>query len=66
MKRRIVSNVLIVDDNDLDCKKKDEKEITLDEINIAKLGFIAGDLKGYDIIIYSGKLGKKLLRLRNI
>lgn len=55
--------VLIVDDQDLDCKKKKE-EITLEDIGISNVGFLLSDLDKYDIIVYKGKLGKKILRLR--
>lgn len=62
MNRRVL-NTLIVDDNDLDCKKK-STEITLDDINLGSLGFIAQDLEKYDLIIYQGTRGRKILRLR--
>ena len=55
--------VLIVDDQDLDCKKKKE-EITLEDIGINNVGFLLSDLEKYDIIIYKGRLGKKVLRLQ--
>lgn len=55
--------VLIVDDQDLDCRKKKE-EITLEDVGINNIGFLLSDLDRYDIIIYKGKLGKKVLRLR--
>lgn len=55
--------VLIVDDQDLDCRKKKE-EITLEDIGINNVGFLLSDLEKYDIIIYKGRLGKKVLRLQ--
>ena len=55
--------VLIVDDQDLDCKKKKE-EITLEDIGINNVGFLLSDLEKYNIIIYKGRLGKKVLRLQ--
>lgn len=55
--------ILIVDDQDLDCKKKKE-EITLEDIGINNVGFLLSDLEKYDIIIYKGRLGKKVLRLQ--
>ena len=55
--------VLIVDDQDLDCRKKKE-EITLEDIGINNVGFLLSDLEKYDIIIYKGRLGKKILRLQ--
>lgn len=55
--------VLIVDDQDLDCRKKKE-EITLEDIGINNVGFLLSDLEKYNIIIYKGRLGKKVLRLQ--
>lgn len=55
--------ILIIDDQDLDCKKKKE-EITLEDIGINNVGFLLSDLEKYDIIIYKGRLGKKVLRLQ--
>lgn len=55
--------ILIVDDQDLDCKKKKE-EITLEDIGINNVGFLLSDLEKYNIIIYKGRLGKKVLRLQ--
>ena len=62
MNRRTL-NTLFVNDNDLDCKKKSE-EITLSDINLGSLGFILDDLKNYDLIIYQGSHGTKILRLK--
>jgi len=50
---------LIVGDNELECGK-----ITLTEMNIKSLGFIEKDLKDYDLIVYKGKKGCKILRSR--
>lgn len=58
MERRII-NTLIVNDDDLDCKKD---KLTLDNLSIASLGFILGDIAKFDAIIYSGKLGSKILK----
>lgn len=58
MERRVI-NTLIVNDDDLDCK---EEKITLDNLNIASLGFLLGDIAKFDVIIYNGKLGCKILR----
>ena len=54
---------LIVNDNDLECRKE-EKEITLDDIKLSSVGFKAADLEKFDIIVYKGKLGKKALKLK--
>lgn len=62
MERKLV-NTLIVNDDDLDCKK-DKKEILLDDIKLSQVGFKLSDLEKFDIIVYKGRLGKKTLRLR--
>ena len=62
MDRKIL-NTLIVNDNDLECRKE-EKEITLDDIKLSSVGFKAADLEKFDIIVYKGKLGKKALKLK--
>lgn len=62
MDRKLL-NTLIVDDNDLECRKE-EKEITLDDIKLSSVGFKAADLEKFDIIVYKGKLGKKALKLK--
>ena len=59
--KRISVLTLLVDDNDLECRKK---EPTLADIKIEALGFIASDLDKYDMIVYKGRLGTKTLRLR--
>lgn len=56
-------DVLIVNDDDMDCTKN-KSEVTLDDIKITKLGFKVEDLEKYDVIIYKGRLGKKAIRLR--
>ena len=60
---RTLLNTLIVNDNDLECRKE-EKEITLDDIKLSSVGFKAADLEKFDIIVYKGKLGKKALKLK--
>lgn len=62
MNRKLL-NTLIVNDNDLECRKE-EKEITLDDIKLSSVGFKAADLEKFDIIVYKGKLGKKALKLK--
>lgn len=58
MERKLL-NALYVNDEDLDCSYKSEKT-NLSDIKIGSLGFIA-DLSRFDIIIYNGRLGKKIL-----
>ena len=62
MDRKLL-NTLTVNDNDLECRKE-EKEITLDDIKLSSVGFKAADLEKFDIIVYKGKLGKKALKLK--
>lgn len=58
MDRRLM-NTLIVDDNDLEC---DCKDLTLDNLTVKSLGFIPSDLDKFDLIIYTGKRGTKIIR----
>ncbi len=58
MERRIVKT-LIVNDTDLDC---DCEKTTLDNMTILNLGFISKDIEDYELIIYKGKRGTKILR----
>jgi hypothetical protein len=60
---RMQLNTLIVNDDDMECQK-DKSEITLDDIKLSKVGFIAEDLAKYDAIIYKGKYGIKLLKIK--
>ena len=64
MERRTLSTV-IVNDNDLECRKgKEKKEIKLEDIKLSSVGFVMSDLEKFDLIVYKGKLGKKVLRIR--
>ena len=62
MDRKLL-NTLIVNDNDLECRKE-EKEITLDDIKLSSVGFKEADLENFDILVYKEKLGKKALKLK--
>lgn len=59
---RIVEKILIVNDDDLECNK-DQKEIELDDIKLNNVGFVTKDLEQFKVIVYKGRLGKKVLRL---
>ncbi len=64
MERKNLST-LIVNDDDLECRKnKEEKSISLDDIKLSSVGFLMKDMEKFDLIVYKGKLGKKVLRLR--
>jgi len=52
---------LIVGDSDLDC---DCEKVTLENMTILNLGFIWKDIEDYELIIYKGKRGTKILRSR--
>ena len=58
MKRKVM-NTLIFDDNDLNCNCEG---LTLEEINLGKVGFVNVDLEKFDLIVYKGKRGKKILK----
>ena len=57
---RLKLNTLILGDEDLDCSGN--KEVTLKELSIAHIGFISSDIEKFDLVIYSGKKGKKVLK----
>lgn len=64
MERKMLST-LIVNDDDLECRKgKEKKEIKLEDIKLSSVGFVMNDLEKFDLIIYKGRLGKKVLRIR--
>ena len=56
---RKVANILLVNDDDLEC---DCKEIDLDNLSIATVGFRLPDMERFDIVIYKGTRGEKILR----
>lgn len=58
MDRRLI-NTLIVNDNDVDCNSD---KLTLTDLTIQNLNFILDDLKSFELIVYSGKRGTKVLR----
>ena len=64
MERRMLST-LIVNDDDLECRKgKEKKEIKLEDIKLSSVGFVMSDLDKFNLIVYKGRLGKKVLRIR--
>ena len=64
MERRMLST-LVVNDDDLECRKgKEKKEIKLEDIKLSSVGFVMSDLEKFDLIVYKGRLGKKVLRVR--
>lgn len=58
-------STLIVNDDDLECRKgKEKKEIKLEDIKLSSVGFVMSDLEKFNLIVYKGRLGKKVLRIR--
>lgn len=58
MERKLV-NTLFVNDDDLEC---DCKDVTLENLTIANVGFRLPDIEKFDMVIYKGKRGQKVLR----
>lgn len=58
MERRTLKT-LIVHDTDLEC---DSDKITLEEMTIQNTNFSMFDLGGFDLVVYSGRKGKKILK----
>lgn len=52
---------LILSDTELECKGQ---EISITELGLQHVGFILPDLNKYDMIVYSGKKGTKILKSR--
>ena len=65
MDRKLL-NTLIVGDDDLECKCKNNKDLTLELLNLVNVGFVPGDLERYDLIIYKGSRGTKILKIKNL
>lgn len=58
-------NTLIVNDDDLECECK-KKDLDINSINITHLGFRVNDLDSYDLIIYKGVKGTKIIKLKDL
>lgn len=58
MERRIIKT-LIVEDSDLNCNCD---KTTLDNMTVLDLNFVWKDIEDYELIIYKGKRGTKILR----
>lgn len=58
MERRMIQT-LLVDDNDLECKCENLK---LRDIDLGRLGFVNADLEKFDMIIYKGSKGTKIIK----
>lgn len=58
MDRRLIKT-LIVNDDDLNC---DCEKITIKELSTEHVGFSAAVLKDFEMVVYSGKKGDKILK----
>lgn len=58
MDRKLIKT-LILNDDDLEC---DCKDLNINDLTIASIGFRLSDVEGFDMIIYKGKRGEKILR----
>ena len=56
---------LIVGDDDLECKCKKEN-LSLDDLNLTHVGFLVQDLEKFDLIVYKGQRGQKVLKIKNL
>ena len=52
-------NTLIIGDDELNC---DCKTLSIEELNISHVGFSIQVLEGFDLIIYSGTKGCKIIK----
>lgn len=59
MERIKVVSALLVGDDELECNCKDK---TIDDVNISMLAFNPDTLKKYDLIVYSGSKGTKIVK----
>lgn len=57
MDRRI--KTLLVNDEDLNCDCKDK---TIEDITVANIGFSVSIIDSFDLIIYEGSKGTKILK----
>jgi len=60
MDRKLISTLFVGDDDlECDCKKDG---FNIDDLNISAIGFRLSDIENFDMIIYKGKHGEKILR----
>ena len=58
MDRKLIKT-LILNDDDLEC---DCKDLNINDLNLASVGFRFSDIENFDMIVYKGKRGEKILR----
>lgn len=54
-----LKNVLILDDHELECNCTN---LTIDKIDISTIAIATASLDEFDMIIYNGKLGMKVIK----
>lgn len=59
MDRLRTITTLLIGDDELECNCKDK---TIDDINISMVAFNPDTLKKYDMIVYSGSKGVKIVK----
>ena len=59
MDRLRTITTLLIGDDELECNCKDK---TIDDINISMIAFNPDTLKKYDMIVYSGSKGTKIVK----
>lgn len=60
MKRMEIKTLLLGDD-DLECRREN---MPLKELNLLDTAFVLSDLEPFDLIVYEGKKGRKILKSR--
>lgn len=53
--------LLILDDDDMNC---DSKTADLDKMGLENIGFSMFAIQGYDMVVYEGAKGSKILKSR--
>ena len=53
--------LLILDDDDMNC---DSKTANLDKMGLENIGFSMLAIQGYDMVVYEGTKGSKILKSR--
>ena len=57
--KKLAASLLIVNDDDLKCKTEG---VSLSSLNTSHLNFLENDLNKFDIIVYQGSKGCKILK----
>lgn len=55
-------NLLVLSDDDMECRREN---MPIEELGLVDTSFTLKDLEPFDIIVYQGRRGTKLLRSRN-